>query len=249
MKERRNAVMDGKNNLKETLIYEKNNVVNGGIYHRLQIDFAYNSNHIEDSRLTHDQTKHIYEMQTVGDGSATINDIFETVNHFRCFYKILDTIDRVLTEDYIKNIHNMLKTGTMIGGSDYALIGDYKKRPNFAGSAPTTAPEDVPAEMAKLISEYENKQNKDLCDIIDFHVGFERIHPFYDGSGRVGRLIMFKECLRLGIMPFLIADTQKEEYYTGLSEWKKGDRSGRLLDLCVNMQADMCELLKKYEID
>ncbi|MBQ8941697.1 MAG: Fic family protein [Firmicutes bacterium] len=236
-------------NLINTLVFEKNNRISGGIYHKLQIDFSYNSNHIEGSRLTHEQTRYIFETQTVGIEPTKVNDIFETVNHFRCFDSIIDTVAAPLSEGYIKNIHFMLKTGTMSGGNDEAVIGDYKKYANFVGTTETTAPENVAEEMQTLLLNYNALEKVSLYDILDFHACFEKIHPFYDGNGRVGRLIMFKECLKNDIVPFYIDDMQKMYYYRGLQNWQSGGEKGFLADTCLLMQDNMKKILDHFEID
>ena len=232
--------------LKETLIYEKNNSVSGGIYQKLQIDFSYNSNHIEGSELSIEQTRQIYEAKTVSGENIKINDVFEAANHFRCFDKVIKNVDEPLTEEYIKKLHFKLKKGTVDG--DDAVLGDYKKYPNIAGTEETTAPADVQFEMKMLISAYEKKRKHKLYDILDFHVAFENIHPFYDGNGRVGRLIMFKECLRNNIVPFYIDDMQKMYYFRGLREWEDGEK-GYLADTCLTMQDNMKKVLDSFGID
>lgn len=238
-------------NLMETLLDEKEHDIHGSIYHRLQVDFAYNSNHMEGSRLTHDQTRYIFETKTIDttNGSAKVDDIIETVNHFRCFDKILDTINEPLTADYLKELHKILKTSTMSSKSKYAVVGDFKKYENFVGNITTTKPEDVEKEIEALLSGYNKKENIGLYEILDFHVKFEKIHPFYDGNGRVGRLIMFKECLNYSIVPFYIKDEHKSSYYKGLEAWQTGGYKGNLVDFCLMMQDNMKELLDYLRID
>ncbi|MBQ9604903.1 MAG: Fic family protein [Firmicutes bacterium] len=232
--------------LKATLISEKNDSVSGGIYQKLQIDFAYNSNHIQSSKLTYEQTRYIYETKTVGIEPARVNDVIETVNHFRCFDRIIETAEQPLTEEYIKSLHFRLKMGCL--DSDESMLGVYKIYPNIVGDAETTAPEDVAFDMKKLIKSYERRHKHSLYDIIDFHVCFERIHPFYDGNGRIGRLIMFKECLRSGIVPFVIEDMEKMYYYRGLREWENGEK-GYLADTCLTMQDYMKKTLDYFKIE
>ena len=207
--------------LLDKLISEKSTGHKGGIYHKLQIDFAYNSNHMEGSRLTHDQTRYIYETSTVGisEGSENIvrvNDIIETVNHFRCFDYVLETIAEPITETYVKELHRILKSGTV---DTYAIIGEYKQEMNMVGETETALPEEVPEKMQKLLSTYD-KLVLTLYDIAAFHVEYERIHPFYDGNGRTGRLLMFKQCLSNDIVPFFIDEFHKMYYYLGLKEWQ-----------------------------
>ena len=173
------------------LLVEKSGKIKGGIYHRMQIDFAYNSNHIEDRRLTHDQIRYIYETHTI-DGVAPVNDVFEAANHFKCFDFILDIVSEPITEEYIKELHRILKNGLMIDDDDYSVIGDYKKYPNEVGQIKTASSEDVSALVQDLLHEYTHKSALDLYDVAEFHAAFEKIHPFYDGNGRVGRLIMMK---------------------------------------------------------
>lgn len=180
----------------------------GGIYHRTQVDLAYNSNHIEGSRLTHEQTRHIFETNTIGLGNESVNvdDIMETVNHFRCLDMVIDQATERVTEMFIKELHSALKGGTSDSRRDWFAVGDYKKLPNEVGGMDTTPPEQVASEMRALLREYNNIKTKDLDDILNMHYRFERIHPFQDGNGRVGRLLMFKECLANGIVPFIITD-------------------------------------------
>lgn len=235
-------------NLMDVLLDEKANRIKGGIYHKLQIDFAYNSNHIEGSKLTYDQTRYIYETQTVGIEPARVNDIFETVNHFRCFDYILETLNEALVSDYFKELHRRLKIATISADSKEAVVGDFKKYPNFVGDMRTTAPEMVADEVNALAVQYENKRSKSLYEILDFHVKFEKIHPFYDGNGRVGRLLMFKECLKNNIVPFFIEDTYKGYYYRGLKEWQSGGEKGYLIDTCLAMQDKMKAILDYFRI-
>lgn len=222
--------------LLEILQREKANKYSGGIYHKTQIEMTYNSNHIEGSRLTHDQTRYIFETNTIGITGEAVNvdDVIETANHFRCIDLIIDKAKAVLTEKMIKELHLMLKTGTSDARQDWFAVGAYKKMPNEVGGMATTMPEDVAAEMQALLAAYSAKKAKTLEDILDFHVRFERIHPFQDGNGRVGRLIMFNECLKYGIVPFIIEDNLKMFYYRGLKEWDR--EKGYLTDTCLTAQ-------------
>lgn len=220
----------------------------GGIYHRIQIDLTYNSNHIEGSRLTHDQTRYIFETNTIGmaDGAVNVDDIIETTNHFRAIDHIIDETDGRLSEAYIKHLHFLLKSGTSDERKEWFNVGDYKKLPNEVGGNDTVAPEDVHREMKALLKEYNALRSPSFEDIIDFHHRFEAIHPFQDGNGRVGRLIMFRECLRLGYVPFIISDELKLFYYNGLRNWPQV--KGYLMDTCLSAQDDFKSLLDKFRI-
>ncbi|HCJ09340.1 MAG: Fic family protein [Lachnospiraceae bacterium] len=215
---------------------EKANRYSGGIYHKTQIDLTYNSNHIEGSRLTHDQTRYIFETNTIGMENEVVNvdDVIETVNHFHCIDSIIDHAYAVLTEKWIKELHLILKSGTSDSRKEWFAVGDYKQFPNEVGGMDTALPEEVADRMKILLEEYNNKKEKTLEDILDFHVKFERIHPFQDGNGRVGRLIMFKECLKYNIVPFIIDDDLKMFYYRGLKEWNR--EKGYLTDTCLTAQ-------------
>ncbi len=208
----------------------------GGIYHKTQIELTYNSNHIEGSRLTHDQTRYIFETNTIGVENEALNvdDVMETVNHFRCIDKVIDHAKEDLTEKRIKELHLILKNGTSDSGKDWFAVGDYKRMPNEVSGMDTDPPEEVAGKMKSLLAEYNAKEHKALEDILDFHVRFERIHPFQDGNGRVGRLIMFKECLKYNIVPFIIDDQLKLFYYRGLKEWDR--EKGYLTDTCLAAQ-------------
>lgn len=236
-------------NLLDVLLFEKANQVSGGIYNKMQVDFAYNSNHIEGSQLTHDQTRYIYETHSVVETSARVNDILETVNHFRCFDYILERINEPLTADFIKDLHFILKNGVIIGNDMEAVIGDYKVVNNFVGNIATAAPADVAREIDNLLGDYEGLEEASFYDILAFHADFEKIHPFYDGNGRVGRLLMLKECLRHDIVPFYIIDEQKVFYYRGLYEWQTGGEKGYLIDTCRFMQDNMKQTLDYFKID
>lgn len=222
--------------LLDILQEEKASKYSGGIYHKTQIDLTYNSNHMEGSRLTHDQTRYIFETNTIGIEKEILNvdDVIETANHFRCIDMIIDHAKAALTEKFIKELHLTLKNGTSDSRKDWFAVGEYKKLPNEVGGMDTAAPEEVAGKMKKLLSEYNGKQEKELDDILDFHVRFERIHPFQDGNGRVGRLLMFKECLKYQIVPFIIEDNLKLFYYRGLKEWKH--EKGYLRDTCLTAQ-------------
>lgn len=232
-----NAIKPSRRNiLLDILKDEKNRKYSGGIYHKTQIELTYNSNHIEGSKLTHDETRYIYETNTIGIGNKAINvnDIIEAVNHFRCIDYIIDNGDKKLSETMIKEIHRILKSGSLDQYKYSFKVGEYKALPNEVGGRETTLPENVSKEMQELLSSYNEKKKKSLFDIIDFHVQFERIHPFQDGNGRVGRLIMFKECLKNNITPFIISDELKMFYYRGLNEW--GIINEYLLDTILTAQ-------------
>ena len=222
--------------LLDILQEEKNRKYSGGIYHKTQIELTYNSNHMEGSRLTHDQTRYIFETNTIGIENEIINvdDVIETANHFRCIDIIIDQAKAPLSEKLIKELHLTLKNGTSDSRKEWFSVGDYKKLPNEVGGIETTAPEEVPVKIRKLLAEYNSKRNKTIDDIINFHVNFERIHPFQDGNGRIGRLIMFKECLKYNIVPFIIEDNLKLYYYRGLKEWNT--QKGYLIDTCLTAQ-------------
>lgn len=247
--ERLNKKTDTPENLLDILKTEKKNNIKGGIYHKIQVDMTYNSNHIEGSRLTHDQTRYIFETNTIGftDESIKVDDIVETVNHFRCIDEIIDHANSSLTEKLIKNLHLILKTGTSDSKLDWFAVGDYKKLPNEVGGRDTTLPENVESEIKKLLTSYNNKKEKTLHDIIEFHVQFERIHPFQDGNGRIGRLIMFKECLKHNIVPFIIEDNIKMFYYRGLKEWN--NEPGYLTDTCLSAQDKFKKYLDYFRIE
>ena len=218
------------------LVMEKENGISGGIYHKVQIELTYNSNHIEGSRLTHEQTRYIFETNTIDapDGSVNVDDILETVNHFRCIDLIIDLAKRPLSETMIKQLHLILKTGTADSRKNWFAVGAYKQLANEVGGKATTSPRDVPARMKELLSAYKKKETVSFDDLLDFHYCFESIHPFQDGNGRIGRLILFKECLRTGIVPFIIEDDMKLFYYRGLREWDK--ERGYLRDTCLAAQ-------------
>lgn len=222
--------------LLDVLQDEKANRYAGGIYHKTQIELTYNSNHMEGSRLTHDQTRYIFETNTIEIEKEVLNvdDVIETANHFRCIDSIIDRAKTTLTEKFIKELHLILKNGTSDSRKEWFAVGNYKKLPNEAGGMETALPEEVAGEMKKLLAAYNSKEEKTLEDILDFHVKFERIHPFQDGNGRVGRLILFKECLKYHIVPFIIEDDLKLFYYRGLKEWN--NEKGYLTDTCLTAQ-------------
>lgn len=215
---------------------EKAGRIKGGIYHKVQVELTYNSNHIEGSRLTHDQTRYIYETNTIGmeNGVLNVDDIVETANHFQCIDLVIDHAEQPLTEDFIKLLHRTLKTGTSDSRKDWFAVGEYKKLPNEVGGRSTTPPEQVAEKMRELLKQYAQTDKKTLKDLVEFHDQFECIHPFQDGNGRVGRLILFKECLRYDIVPFIIDEELKLFYYRGLHEWKT--EPGYLMDTCLTAQ-------------
>ncbi len=220
----------------------------GGLYHRVQIDLTYNSNHIEGSRLTHDQTRFIFETNTIGisDEAINIDDIIETSNHFQAVDLIISDTQTKLTETFIKRLHCILKSGTSDERKQWFRVGEYKKLPNEVGGNETTPPEDVAEELKALLKSYNEIPSPTLEDIIDFHHRFESIHPFQDGNGRVGRLIMFWQCLQAGIVPFIISDRFKMFYYNGLRNWPS--IKGYLMDTCLTAQDNFKLLLDKFRI-
>lgn len=215
---------------------ERKSGLTGGIYHKVQIELTYSSNHMEGSRLTHDQTRYIFETNTIGiqDETVNVDDIIETANHFRCIDQIIELANYSLSESFIKQLHYILKTGTSDSRKPWFAVGDYKRLENEVGGKETVKPENVSAELKRLLKKYNSSKTKSLREIIEFHYEFESIHPFQDGNGRIGRLIMFKECLRNGITPFIIEDDIKEYYYRGLKEWK--NEPGYLIDICLTAQ-------------
>ena len=240
--ERANKSKAHEKTLLNTLKEEKLNKISGGIYHKIQIELTYNSNHIEGSCLTHDQTRYIFETNTIGitDKGVRVDDIIETTAHFHCIDEIIENANAPLSEKLIKQLHFILKTGTSDAQKDWFAVGEYKKLPNEVGGSETVLPEEVPSKMKELLSSYNKTENKSLEDIINFHVQFERIHPFQDGNGRIGRLIMFKECLKYNIVPFIIEDDIKMFYYRGLKEWSQ--EKGYLTETCLCAQ----DKFKKY---
>ena len=240
--DRINKKIDTPKTLLEVLKAEKVAKLHGGIYHKIQIDLTYNSNHMEGSRLTHDQTRYIFETNTIGvsDGAVKVDDVVETANHFKCIDMIIDSANYALSEAFIKQLHAVLKSGTSDSRLDWFVVGDYKRLPNEVGGMDTTAPENVSTEIRKLLAEYNSIANKTFDDLLNFHHRFECIHPFQDGNGRVGRLLLFKECLRNNIVPFIIEDDLKMFYYRGLKEWR--NERGYLRDTCLSAQ----DRFKKY---
>ena len=230
---------------------ERKSKLSGGIYHQLQIDFTYNSNHMEGSRLTHEQTRWIFETKTVGKISAEVpvDDIIETANHFSAVDTVIASARSMLTESYIKRLHAILKSGTADSGKEWFAVGDYKRLENTVGGLDTTPPDKVEAKMKKLLMWYR-KTAHSFEDIAEFHVRFERIHPFQDGNGRIGRLIMLKECLKYGIMPILVLDRMRQYYYLGLQEWQKNDKQrARLLDTFRAGQDLFIAMLRRFGHD
>lgn len=235
--------------LAEILADEMRSGRKGGIYHKVQVELTYNSNHIEGSRLTADQTRYIFETNTIGvlkDETVNVDDIIETANHFRCIDLVISDYNKRLSEAFIKELHRVLKTGTSDSRKSWFAVGDYKKQPNEVGGETTVLPKDVHTEMRKLLSEYENGEPKTLEDIVEFHARFEKIHPFQDGNGRVGRIIMFKECLRFGVVPFIIDASIKLLYYNGLKNWDS--QHGYLISTCQLAQDAFREMMGYFEI-
>ena len=226
---------------------EKENHVSGGLYHELQVRMTYNSNHIEGSRLSEDQTRMIFETNTLDSGDGVpVDDILETLHHFRAIDFVIEIAEEDLSEDIIKKLHFILKHDTKDSRLSWFAVGDYKRRANVVGGIETTKPKDVPACMQALLSDYNSKDTVTIDDIIALHAEFELIHPFQDGNGRVGRLIALKECLRHNIIPFIIEDRKKAFYYRGLSEWRK--EKGWLKDTCLDGQDTFRQLLDMLEI-
>lgn len=241
---------ENKNYLLEKLREEKKHKMNGGIYHKLQIDLTFNSNHMEGSMLTHDQTRYIYETRTISldeNVSVKVDDIVETINHFSMIDKVIDFANYELSEAFIKELHKILKTGTSDSRLAWFKVGNYKKRANIVGDNVTTSPLLVPQEMKALLDEYNKKDKHSFEEIIEFHVNFEKIHPFQDGNGRIGRMIAFKECLKNNIVPFIILDSKKLFYYRGLKNWDQ-DRTW-LIDTCLDGQDTVKTYLDYFGIN
>ena len=240
--ERKNKKSNEPQTLLERLKAEKASALSGGIYHKVQIELTYNSNHIEGSKLTHDQTRYIFETNTIGveNDALNVDDIIETANHFKCIDMVIDNATYRLTEKFIKELHFTLKSGTSDSRKDWFNVGEYKKLPNEVGGKETAKPEDTANKIKTVLKDYNQKDEHTLEEIIDFHYRFETIHPFQDGNGRVGRLIMFKECLKNNIVPFIIDEDLKMFYYRGLSEWN--NEKGYLTDTCLAAQ----DKFKKY---
>ena len=234
--ERTNKKREKQRTLLDILQEERKADYSGGIYHKTQIELTYHSNRMEGSRLTHDQTRYIFETNTIGVEKEVLNvdDVIETANHFCCIDMIIDNAKAALTEKLLKELHLILKNGTSDSRKDWFAAGDYKKMPNEVGGMDTALPEEVVDKMKALLAEYNRKEEKTFEDILNFHVKLERIHPFQDGNGRVGRLIMFKECLKYNIVPFIIEDNLKMFYYRGLKEWD--NEKGYLTDICLRAQ-------------
>ena len=234
--------------LLERLRQEKQGRLKGGIYHRTQIDLTYNSNHIEGSRLTKEQTRFIFETNTLGVTSENtrIDDILETVNHFRCIDYVIDHATDKVTEAHIKQLHRILKANASDSQKDWFVVGDYKKLPNEVGEEKTVEPKSVHKHMAKLISDFNSKGSISLDDVIDFHVKFERIHPFQDGNGRVGRLLMLWQCLQNRIVPFIISEELRLFYCRGIQKW--GRVNEFMQDTCLTAQDNYKALLDYFKI-
>lgn len=245
--DRLNKHVDLPMNLLSRLKAEKKTKLHGGIYHKIQIDLTYNSNHIEGSTLTHDQTRYIFETNTIGIGTAVkVDDVVETANHFKCVDMIVDNASYAPSESFIKQLHAVLKNGTSDSRQDWFAVGDYKRLPNEVEGKETTPPDRVAAEIRKLLADYNATKEKSFDDLLDFHYRFESIHPFQDGNGRVGRLLLFKECLRNRIVPFIITDDLIMCYYRGLSEWN--NERGYLRDTCLTAQDRFRKVLEYFRI-
>lgn len=228
----------------EALLSQKSSKLKGNIYHNTQIIFSYNTNRIEGSKLTKDETRYIFETNTTPEKSNNIDDIIETINHFALFDYMLDHYDEDLSEEMIKKFHKILKSGTSDFRKDWFMVGEYKTLPNEVSGRDTTHPKEVEIDMKKLLSKYKDKKEKTIYDIIEFHYYFERIHPFQDGNGRVGRIIMFKECLKNEVIPFIIDDNHKLLYYRGFKEYEKD--KNYLIDTCLACQDEYIKLIKKF---
>ena len=236
------------NQILQTLRDEMRAKISGGLYHELQVRMTYNSNHIEGSKLSEDQTRLIFETRTINAGDGVpVDDIIETVNHFCAIDYVIDVAEDELTEEIIKELHRILKQGTADSALAWFAVGDYKKRANVVGGRETAKPKDVPVQMKALLSAYNSAGTVTVEDIIAFHHDFESIHPFQDGNGRVGRLIALKECLRYGIVPFIIEDSKKAFYYRGLAEWES--EKGYLIDTCLDGQDTCKRLLAMFDMD
>ena len=238
--------------VKKALIEQRKMNLSGNLYHKTQLDFAYNTNHIEGSTITPDETASIYETGTIltsSDKVIVLKDATEVKNHFTLFKYMLDTIEEKLSEDMIKRFHFILKEGTLTDEEkEWFVVGDYKKKKNFVGNITTSLPSEVAKDMQNLLNWYEKIDNKRVEDIIEFHVRFERIHPFQDGNGRVGRMIMFRECLYNDIMPFYIEYENKDFYIRGIKEYQVNNEKGYLIDTCLNSQ-DNYEKMAKYFLE
>lgn len=246
--DRANKKIELPTTLLEVLMAEKKAKLSGGIYHQIQIELTYNSNHIEGSRLTHDQTRYIFETNTIGiEGEAVkVDDIVETANHFKCIDMIIENAKKPITEAFIKELHRTLKSGTTDARQDWFAVGDYKKLPNTVGGLYTAQPEEVAEKIKALLFEHNAKKEKTFDDLLDFHYKFECIHPFQDGNGRIGRLLLFKDCLKHNIVPFIIDEELKLFYYRGLKEWT--NERGYLRDTCLMAQDKFKNYLDYFEI-
>ena len=236
-------------NVLEVLREQKEMGLKGNLYHNTQIMFSYNTNHIEGSKLTEEQTRYIFETNTIlfeGGTVASVDDILETANHFKLVDYMLDIADQNLTEDIIKKFHKILKEGTMDSRKEWFNVGDYKKLANEAGNMKTSSPKQTPKDMQKLMEWYNSLPKVTIKEIIEFHARFEKIHPFQDGNGRVGRIIAFKECLKNNIIPFIILDKDKLYYYRGLKEYQNKKEKGYLIDTCLNAQDEYTKMIEYY---
>lgn len=236
-------------NMLEVLREQKEMKLKGNLYHNTQIVFAYNTNHIEGSKLTEDQTRYIYETNTLlteKESITNLDDIIETANHFKLVDYMLDVADKELTEVMIKEFHKILKDGTSDSRKDWFNVGDYKKLANEVGGLKTTEPKNVERDMKKLLDWYKNIKKVTINEIIEFHAKFEKIHPFQDGNGRIGRIIAFKECLKYNIVPFIILDKDKLFYYRGLYQYQTNKEKGYLIDTCLNAQDQYREMIRYY---
>ena len=236
-------------NILEVLREQQNMKLKGNLYHNTQITFAYNTNHIEGSKLTEDQTIYIYETNTLlaeKDSITDLDDVLETANHFKLVDYMLDIADKKLTEKMIKEFHKILKEGTSDSRKDWFAVGEYKKLSNEVGGVKTTAPKNVERDMKKLLEWYESLKQVTINEIIEFHAKFEKIHPFQDGNGRVGRIIAFKECLKNNIVPFIILDKDKLFYYRGLNQYQTNKEKGYLIDTCLNAQDQYTNIIKYF---
>lgn len=245
--ERTNRHSNTPQTLLEVLKAEKNAGLHGGIYHKIQIELTYHSNHIEGSMLSHEQTRYIFETNTIGmNDIIKVDDIVETSNHFKCIDMVIDNAACILKENFIKQLHTVLKSGTSDSRKDWFVVGGYKKMPNEVGGQETCVPEQVSSKMKRLLSQYNTKKEHTFDELLDFHYQFESIHPFQDGNGRVGRLLLFKECLRNNIVPFIIDDKMKMFYYRGLHEWQS--EKGYLRDTCLAAQDKFKQYLDYFRV-
>lgn len=236
-------------NILDILREQKNMKLKGNLYHNTQITFAYNTNHIEGSKLTEDQTRYIYETNTLlaeKDSITDLDDVLETSNHFKLVDYMLDIADKKLTEKMIKEFHKILKEGTSDSRKEWFVVGNYKKLANEVGGLKTTEPKNIESDMKKLLEWYENLKQVTINEIIEFHAKFEKIHPFQDGNGRVGRIIAFKECLKNNIVPFIILDKEKLFYYRGLNQYQTNKEKGYLIDTCLNAQDQYKNIIKYF---